>query len=134
MKLIRSLVAVVGLCGVGAACDVNVKDKENLLAASGFKAQPLKTPAQLASFKTLPEHKLSKKIQDGKTIWLYPDPTICGCLYIGNQAAYDAYQRKQAAISAADFAALNGSANATNFDFGPWGGVGGPGSVSGALD
>lgn len=126
MKLIRVLVAVVGLCGLGTACDRDIKDKENLLSASGFKATPPRTPAQLASFKTLPEHKLSKKIQDGKTIWLYPDPTICGCLYIGSQAAYDAYQRKQAAISEADFSKLTGSDNAANFDFSPWAGVGSP--------
>jgi hypothetical protein len=120
VRLITSLAVVVGLCGAGTACDRDIRDKENLLAASGFKATPLSSPARLASFKTLPQHKLSRKIHDGKTFWVYPDPTICACLYVGDQTAYNRYQQKQAAISAADFAALNGSDNATNFDFSPW--------------
>jgi hypothetical protein len=120
VKLIRLLVAVVGLCVAGTACDRDIKDKENLLAASGFKATPLRSPAQQASFKTLPAHKLTRKVHTGKTFWVYPDPTICACLYIGDQAAYNRYQQKQAAISAADFAALNGRDNPTNFDFSPW--------------
>ena len=24
-------------------------------------------------------------------MWVYSDPTVCGCLYIGDQAAYDAH-------------------------------------------
>ena len=126
VKLIGSIVAIVGLCAAVTACDRNITDKEDLLSASGFKPNPLKTPAQLASFKTLPAHKLTRKIHAGKTLWVYPDPTICGCLYIGDQAAYDTYQKKQAAISAADFNKLTGPDNATNFDFSPWAGVGSP--------
>ena len=38
---------------------------------------------------------------------MYPDPTICGCLYIGNQAAYDAYLRKQTQQSMFDMQTTN---------------------------
>ena len=51
----------------------------------------------MASFNSLRPHKLTKTTHKGETVWVYADPTICGCLYIGNQHAYDVYVKKTAA-------------------------------------
>jgi len=69
---------------------------------------------------SLPAHKLTRIIHKGKTVWVYPDPTVCGCLYIGDQNAYDTYSKKAAQQTTADMNKLTGPDNPTNMDFSPW--------------
>jgi hypothetical protein len=102
MMKFRLMLAVLGLCAAATACASKTEDKENMLSSSGFKTMPPATPTQLAWFKTLPPHKLAKKINKGETVWVYADPTICGCLYVGNQDAYNAYAKKAAQAKATD--------------------------------
>jgi hypothetical protein len=94
---IRSILAVVGLGLAVMACAAKPESKDDLLADSGFKVVPVKTPGQLASFKKLPAHQLTRRSWQGKRVWLYADPTICGCLYAGTQANYDTYIKKASA-------------------------------------
>jgi hypothetical protein len=51
---------------------------------------------------------------------VYSDPTICGCLYVGNQAAYDAYLRKQSQQATFDMNSVAVPNVANNWDFGVW--------------
>ena len=85
MRPFGRILAVASLCIAVAACASNAKLKEDMLSASGFKATPPKTPSQIASFNSLPPHKLTKTTHKGKTVWVYSDPVVCGCLYIGDQ-------------------------------------------------
>lgn len=65
--------------------------KEDMLAAAGFKKRPIKTEAQLADFRSIPAHLIRPASYRGKMVYVYADPSICGCLYIGSPAAYDRY-------------------------------------------
>lgn len=116
-KSFGSILVVAGLCVAATACGTPPKTKEDRLSSSGFKAMPLKTPAQLASFRSLPAHKLTKTTYKGETAWVYADPTICACLYVGNQDAYNAYSKKVGAIEARDAQAAMES---MNWDYSPW--------------
>ena len=91
MKPIRTILAILAVGATAAACSSKPESKQDMLAASGFKVVSLTTPGQAASFKKLPPHKLTRKTYQGKTVWLYADPTMCGCLYMGTQDAYNAY-------------------------------------------
>lgn len=91
MKPIRTILAILAVGATAAACSSKRESKQDMLADSGFKVVSLKTPGQAASFKKLPPHKLTRKTYQGKTVWLYADPTMCGCLYMGTQDAYNAY-------------------------------------------
>jgi hypothetical protein len=102
VNALRSISAVLGLSVVLMACTSPTETKENLLASSGFRAMPPKTPAQLAVFKSLPPHKLAKTTYKGEPTWAYADPTVCGCVYIGNQDAYSVYVKKAAQAKALD--------------------------------
>ena len=75
---------------------------ENLLAASGFTARPADTPARAALLTSLPPHRLVLRTHNGRNIWFYADPTICGCVYAGDDAAYTAYRRNQFVARLAD--------------------------------
>ncbi|HEV3492819.1 MAG TPA: hypothetical protein VG224_19555 [Reyranella sp.] len=120
MKLWKSIFAVPALCAAVAACESNTKFKEDKLSSAGFKAIPPTTPAQLASLKSLPPHKLVQTTRKGKTVWVYSDPTICGCLYVGNQAAHDAYLNKQNQQSLLDMTTVTLPADQSSWDFSPW--------------
>ena len=120
MKLFGSILVILGLCVAVTACQSNTKFKEDMLSSAGFKATPPKTPAQVAMLKSLPVHTLTKTTHKGKTVWLYSDPTICGCLYVGNQAAYDAYLKKQSQQALLDMKNVKVPDEARNWDFSPW--------------
>jgi hypothetical protein len=94
VKPFASILAVFGLGFALLACAYQPESKANLLADSGFKTLSLNTPAKVASFKKLPAHRLSQTTFKGKPVWVYPDRNVCGCLYVGSQAAYDAYIKK----------------------------------------
>ena len=94
MKLWKSIFAISALCVAVAACETNAKFKEDMLSSAGFKPVPPTTPAQQASMKSLPPHKLVQTTRNGKVVWAYSDPTICGCLYVGGPGAYATYMNK----------------------------------------
>ena len=120
MKLFKSIVVVSALCVAAAGCQTNTKFKEDMLSSSGFKATPPSTPALMASMKSLPPHKLTRTTYKGKTVWVYPDPTICGCLYVGGQVAHDTYVQKQRQRNQLDEATVTVPAEALGWDFAPW--------------
>jgi hypothetical protein len=118
MELWKSIFAISALCVAVAACEPNAKFKEDKLSSAGFKRIPPTTAAQLASLKSLPPHRLMQTTRNGKTVWVYSDPTICGCLYVGNQAARDAYLNKQNQQSLLDMTTV--TVPTESWDFSPW--------------
>ncbi len=67
--------------------------KEDKLAAAGFKKRSIKTEAQLADFRNIPKHMIRPATYKGRAVYIYADPTICGCLYMGSTTAYNTYIR-----------------------------------------
>ena len=92
MITLRSVLGVCGLCLVAAACAQGVQNKEDMLAAAGFTLVPANTPQRQASLASLPPHKFVHRVRNGQVVFTYADPTICDCLYVGHQAAYDRYR------------------------------------------
>ncbi len=107
--------ALVASLALGACAQV-VTNKEDMLAAAGFKPQPADTAQRQAALKSMPGHKLSMQNRKGKIVWVYADPTICNCVYLGDEQAYDAYRRmvfqknladeQQAAAQMAEYSAV----------------------------
>jgi hypothetical protein len=99
-----------------------IENKENLLSASGFKSfRPTRLRARALA--TLPPHQFIREIKNGQVRYAYADPTICGCLYIGDQAAFGAYRQNvlNQNIANEQLMAANDYAMAS-WDWGPWGG------------
>ena len=99
-----------------------VADKEDQLAAAGFTVQPANTPARIAALKSLPPHKFVQQVKGNNVVYLYGDPTVCKCVYFGNQQAYGAYRAmvfQQNIANEQQMTAMM-QQNAA-FDFGPWG-------------
>ena len=75
------------------ACAQMVAQKEDMLAEAGFSARPASTPQTAALLRAMPPHKFTQQMRNGQPVWVYADPTICGCLYIGNDAAFQNYKQ-----------------------------------------
>ena len=68
---------------------------------------------------SLPPHKFVHQVRNNAVIFTYADPTICDCLYVGNQAAYDRYRRDVFAKNIANEQQMTAQINEMNW--GPWG-------------
>jgi hypothetical protein len=112
------------LLGACASPSAVIGQHEDMLAAAGFTLRPADTPDRVASLKGLPPHKFVSNVRNGRVTYIYADPTICGCLYVGDQAAYGRYQKmvfdKKIADERQMAAQLDENA-AMNWSLGPWG-------------
>jgi hypothetical protein len=102
-----------------SACTNQVQNKEDLLAATGFTLVPANTPQRQAALKALPPHKFVRQMRNNGVIFTYADPTICDCLYVGNQAVYDRYRSEVFAKNLANEQQMTAQINEMNW--GPWG-------------
>jgi hypothetical protein len=116
------------------ACETQqqrVTEREDNLAAAGLIIRPANTPERQAMLTRLPPHKFVMR-QNGDTIhYVYADPLVCGCLYVGTQQAYNQYKANQLQQHLADEQAMSAqeySDAAWNWSsWGPWGPPLGPG-------
>ena len=130
MRLFTPLLAIsllaLGLlgCGPPTPAGYGPQAKEDRLAAAGFKKRPIKTEAQLADFRNIPAHMIRPATYRGKAVYVYADPTICGCLYIGSPTAYNTYIRGAMARSMQQ--EYKSETTDTGYNPGPWMLDGGP--------
>jgi len=62
---------------------------EQLLAAVGFQMKLADTPEKLANLRTVtPRRTLIPQAQDDRVYYIYADPDLCECLYVGTSAQY----------------------------------------------
>ena len=125
MRAFGMAITALGLCLTVAGCQDGsqaVMKKEDIMIASGFRFVPANTAERRAMFRQLPPHKFLKEIKGDKLIYIYPDPTICVCLYVGNSKAYSTYRKAMFDKQLADEQQQTASAlNDFAWDWGPWG-------------
>ena len=115
---------VLAACLAIAACATpqqRAEDRENLLSAAGFSVQPANTPARVASLRALPANKVVQRIRGGTVRYVYADPLVCGCLYVGDQAAYGRYRQEVFQRQLANEQEMTAQMNQMDWDEGPWG-------------
>ena len=92
---------VVGLLlgiGVLSGCETEqqaVAAHEDNLSAAGFIVRPANTPERRAMLVKLPAHQFVQRVNGDVVHYVYADPLVCGCLYVGTQQAYGQYRRDQ---------------------------------------
>ncbi len=97
MRNQKSYFAAVALCLAVSACvtpEQRAVDREDLLAAAGFTVRPANTPERIASLHSLPPNKVVQRIRGGTVRYVYADPLVCGCLYVGDENAYGRYRQE----------------------------------------
>jgi phosphate starvation-inducible protein PhoH len=107
------------MCFAVSACASQVQNKEDLLAAAGFTVVPANTPERQASLRTMPQHQFVQQVRNNQVVFAYADPTVCDCLYIGNQAAYDRFRHEMYVRNIVN--EQQATAQFYNMEMGPWG-------------
>ena len=116
-----------------AACESEqqrVTEHEDKLSAAGFVVKPANTPERQAMLVKLPAHKFVRRDSGDVVHYVYADPLVCNCLYVGTQDAYNKYKANELAQHLADEQQMTAQtySDATwNWGaWGPWGGYGFP--------
>lgn len=118
------------LLGVAAldACQTReqaIVQHEDNLAAAGFVVRPANTPERQAMLTRLPSRKFIQQVKGDSVHYVYADPVVCHCLYVGSQQAYAQYQRDRQQRRLADEQAMTADRYADpawNWNsWGPWG-------------
>jgi hypothetical protein len=105
-----------------AASKGSITKIENSLSAAGFEARPANTPKRQAMLVKLPADKFAMRTKADTIFYVYPDPKVCNCIYVGDQQAYGAYQKAVAAKKIADEQSLSAAEyNDPAWDWGAWG-------------
>jgi hypothetical protein len=82
------------LAGCAAVEKQDTEDTEQLLSAAGFNIKLADTPEKLASLQVMKQHKVVRReLSNGQLRFLYADDTVCRCLYVGDEQAYQQYQK-----------------------------------------
>ena len=112
-----------------------VTQKEDSLSAAGFVIRPANTPERIAMLKRLPPHHFIQEVRGDTVSYVYADPLVCNCLYVGSQDAYGRYRlfmQQQRLAEEQQLTAQMYSDSAWNWDaWGPWGPGYGGGFVGG---
>src|SRR5271165_4627914 len=92
-------IVVTGIAFLAGACARSPDEaptKGDLLAQAGFVRRDVNTQERLAALKVLPPHQFVMRNSNGSVKYMYADPNVCGCIYVGGQRAYDQYRQMMA--------------------------------------
>jgi hypothetical protein len=68
-------------------------DTEQVLTAGGFQIKRADTPEKTAEIREMPQRRLVVSNHGEQPFWMYADAEFCKCLYVGNQSAYQRFQK-----------------------------------------
>jgi hypothetical protein len=75
------------------AADAAAQEARDMhLEDMGFVMRPALTPQQLERLKLLPPDKFVSRSKNGRRYFLYADPTLCKCVFVGDELAMSNYQ------------------------------------------
>ncbi len=111
-----------------AACQTPaVQTREDNLAAAGFVVKPANTPQLKAMLNRLPANRFVIRQNGAVVHYVYADPLVCGCLYVGTQQQYDQYVRDRQTKDLVDEQQMTAQMyQDANWDWNPWGPWGPP--------
>jgi hypothetical protein len=105
-----------------ATPEQQVAEQENLLSAAGFVVRPASSPARQNMLRTLPPHQFLMRAHGDTVSYVYSDPLVCGCLYVGSQEAYNHYRLLMQQQKLADEQQMTAQMyNNAAWDWGAWG-------------
>jgi len=120
-----AMISLLLIVGALSACETHrqiVAEHEDRLSAAGFIIKPANTPERQAMLARLPGDKFVMR-QNGDSIhYVYADPLVCGCLYVGTQQAYNQYKTDELAQRLADEQQLTAQTYSdASWSWGAWG-------------
>ncbi len=125
MKKVERMGAVFLLGSVLIGCAAPQKgtvQEEGLLSAAGFKAIHADDTGKRRNLAVLPEHRLVTETKEGVVYYVYADPTVCRCIYFGDEETYREYRRLALDRRLTDQKAMKAKPDQrVGLDWGVWG-------------
>src|ERR1700734_3764968 len=129
-KFAAIIAVTIGAAVFMSACQTQsqiVAQHEDNLAAAGFIVKPANTPERQQMLNRLPPHTFVQRVNGDVIHYVYADPLVCGCLYVGTQQAYNAYKLHQQQQNLADEQSMTAQTYADPaWSWGAWGPWGAP--------
>lgn len=92
-KLFVGLALLIALL---AGCQsTQVLQQEDALSAAGFSVRIADTAERQEMLNRLPANQFVQRVNGNSIHYVYADPVVCGCLYIGTQQDFDQYVSNQ---------------------------------------
>ncbi len=92
------------------------------MAAAGFIIRPANTPERKAMLAKLPANRFVQRVKGDDVHYVYADPLVCGCLYVGSQQAYSRYKQHEQQQHLADEQQMTAETYAdAAWNWGAWG-------------
>jgi hypothetical protein len=111
---------LLGGCQALQSAPPDIGKQEDQLAAAGFLMKPANTPERRAMLQRLPSLQFIVRANGDVVHYVYADPGLCDCLYVGTQQNYDTYRANQVAQN--QMAAITYTDAAWSWGaWGPWG-------------
>ncbi len=123
--VMTGLLAGLGLLSACVSQQQQVVQHEDALAAAGFTVRLANTPQRQAMLHRLPPMQFVRRVKGDTVHYVYADPLVCTCLYVGTQQAYDQYRSDRLQQQLADEQQMTAQTYEDanwNWDaWGPWG-------------
>ncbi len=100
MTLACAIGAIAAVAPAGSAVAQLGPDMK--LEDAGFVMRPAKTAAELDHIKRLPPRRFVSRVKNGQRYYLYADAELCKCVFVGNQAALQAYRDMRSGLPGVD--------------------------------
>jgi hypothetical protein len=85
--------AAAALCSCATLREAEIRQTEEMLAAAGFTMKPADTPDKIFDLANLPPYKPIAQRRNGDIYYVYADPGVCRCVWVGDQQQYSQFQR-----------------------------------------
>ena len=85
------IIAAAILTGCAALHTTGTRSREAMLIDAGFSVE---SGATAADVRTPPARRVRREMRDGKTVYVYRDPELCHCIYVGGEPEYQELQRR----------------------------------------
>lgn len=78
---------------VSSMKDSNIRLSESHLLDAGFKIMMADTKERQTMLNSLPPDQITSIPRPDQTYYIFPDPKVCSCLYVGRQAEFNRLQQ-----------------------------------------
>ena len=106
----------------------STRSMEEQLRAAGFKIMLADTAERQRMLTSLPPETVTRIARPDNTYYIYPDPVVCNCLYVGLEPQFDQLQQLTADLATSNRAMISHeiaeNQQAGWAPSGPWGNMG----------
>jgi hypothetical protein len=90
---VLTLLLAAMMCGCASFRQSEIRETEDLLAAAGFTMKRADSAEKTTEAGNLPPHKFVVIHRNGAPYYIYADPEVCQCIWVGDQQQYSRFQQ-----------------------------------------